>query len=245
MKDEGLLLFVFFRIIGVSMLQSELIFNVKNLRAGGIQSDDENISDRQLAFIIDYYRAKLMRQEAMKHNSMNRQELQDLGRVSLITVDPHECDCPADACILRTELEVPKSLQLGDGKSHGFTFIGHYGGTSFQETTWQRGPWDSYAKYTGDKPKWFIKGRYIYLLNPPDPMMSVMNIQGLFETPREAEKFRTCDCDNGVECNIGFDFNYPISAHLVDTMMKMIMESEVRWSTLIPMDTTNDSLDSN
>jgi hypothetical protein len=240
MKDEGLLLFVFFRIIGASMLQSELIFNVKNLKAGGIQSDDENLSDRQIAFIIDYYRAKLMRQEAMKHNSMDGEDIQDLGRVSIIKADPHECDCPADACILRTELPLPSTLN-----PTGFTFVGHYGGTAFQETTWQRGPWDSYAKYTGDKPKWFTKGRYIYLLNPPDPMMSVMNIQGLFESPQEAEKFRTCDCDNGVACNTGFDFEYPVAAHLVDTIMKMMMESEVRWSTLIPTDTANDSLDSN
>lgn len=227
------------------MLQSEIIYNIKNLRAGGIQSDDENISDRQLAFIIDYYRAKLVRQEAMKHGHTDRQDIQDLGRVSIIQADPHECDCPVDACILRTELPIPSTLELGDGSGHGFTFVGHYGGTAFQETTWQRAPWDFHAKYTGDKPKWFIKGKYIYLINPPDPMMSVMNIQGFFENPQEANKFRTCDCDNGEACKTGFDFEYPLAAHLVDTVMKMIMESEMRWSTLIPMDTSNDSLDTN
>lgn len=227
------------------MLQSELIFNVKNLRAGGIQSDDENLSDRQIAFIIDYYRAKLMRQEAMKHNHLDRQDIQDLGRVDLIQADPHECGCPADGCILRTKLEIPGTLELGSGSGHAFTFVGHYGGTAFQETTWQRAPWDSYAKYTGDKPKWFIKGKYIYILNPPDPMMSYMNIQGLFENPQEAEQFRTCDCDNGVACNVGYNFKYPLAAHLVDTVMKLVMENEVRWSTLIPTDTANDTLDSN
>ena len=76
-------------------------------------------------------------------------------------------------------------------------------------------------------------------------MLSYMNIQGYFDDPMEAEKFRTCDCDNGLECNEGFDFVYPISAHLVDILMKLIMDNEVRWSTLIPEDTTNDSLDSN
>jgi hypothetical protein len=187
-----------------------------------------------------------MRQEAMKHKHVDRQDIQDLGKVNLISVDPHECDCPSDGCVLRTELPIPDTLELGGGKSHAFTFVGAYGGTAWQETTWQRAPWDSYAKYTGKQTKWLIKGRYIYILNPPTAEMSYMNIQGLFEVPKEAEEFRTCDCpDNDADCNDGFDFEYPMSLHLVDTLMKLIMENEVRWSALIPIDTTNDSLDSN
>jgi len=228
----------------MSILASELIYNIKNLKAGGIQSDDENLSDRQLYFILNYYRAKLVRQENARHNTVQREHLQDLGKVALITADPHECECPVGACILRTELPIPKSLSRA-GKDHGITFVGMYGGMSWQEQTWQSAPWSTYAKYTGGKTKWFIKGDYYYILNPPSTMLSHMNIQGQFEDPKEAMEFRTCDCDNGESCIEGFDFEYPIPMFLVDTLMKLVMDNELRWSALFPGDTTNDSLDSN
>lgn len=237
----SLLEFPYFRYM--SVLASELIYNVKNLKAGGIQSDDENLSDRQLYFIINYYRAKLVRQEAQRHNTIQREGIQDLGKVELQRADPHECDCPAEACVLRTVLPIPNSLGLA-GRDHGFTFVGMYGGMSWQETTWQAGPWTMFSKYTGDKTKWMIKGRYMYILNPSDPMLSFMNVQGLFDDPMEAEAFRTCDCDDD-SCIDDFNFTYPIQGHLIDTLMKMIMDNEMRWSTLIPQDTTNDSLDTN
>ena len=236
----------FFCILGtiILMLASELIYNVKNLRAGGIQSDDENLSDRQLAFIINYYRAKLIRQEVQRNGSVGREDLQDLGKISLIQADPHECPCNEGDCLLRTELPVPKSIRQS-GKNHGFSFVGMYGGMSWQESTWQAAPWTTFDKYTGDKTKWFIKGRYMYILNPADTMLSYMNIQGIFEDPKEANEYRDCGCDETPECIEGFDYEYPISAHLVDTLMQMIMGNEIRWSTLIPEDTSNDSLDSN
>jgi hypothetical protein len=227
------------------MLASELIYNIKNLRAGGVQSDDEKISDRQYAFIIDYYRAKLVRQEEQKYSRLGREEIQDLGKVKLIQADPHECDCPSDACVLRTELPLPKSLKLA-ARSHGFNFVGMYGGMSWQEETWHSGPWSMHAKYTGGKTKWILKGRYIYILNPESDRLAYINIQGLFEDPREANQFRTCECEeNGLECQTGYDYEYPISAHLVDTLVKMIVESELRLSTILPPDMANDSVDTN
>jgi len=50
------------------MLFSEIIYNIKNLIAGGIQSDDQDLSDLQLAYIINYYRARLFKQEQEKEN---------------------------------------------------------------------------------------------------------------------------------------------------------------------------------
>lgn len=229
----------------MAILASELIFNIKNLRAGGVQSDDEQISDRQFYFIINYYRAKLVRQEQFQYGATNRSELQDLGQVDLIMSDPHECGCPEiDACILRTENAIPKTLSFA-GRDHAFTFVGMYGGMSWQEQTWQSGPWSTFAPYTGENTKWILKGDYIYIINPPTEQLTYMNIQGVFEDPLEAEQFRTCDCDDDTPCVDSFDFEYPIEAHLIDTLMKMIMESEVTWSTLIPQDTSNDSLDTN
>jgi hypothetical protein len=176
---------------------------------------------------------------------VSRELLQDLGKVDLIMADPHECNCSEDTCILRTELKIPNTLQLA-ARDHGITFVGMYGGMAWQETTWQAGPWTTFSKYTGEKTKWFLKGDYIYILNPEDPMLSYMNIQGLFEDPKEASEFVDCDCDDDTEdCDEGFDFEYPIPAHMIDTLVKMVMDAELRWTTLLPEDTANNSRDEN
>lgn len=237
----------FFSIITVNlgvMLLSEIIFNIKNLRAGGIQSDDENISDRQYAFIINYYRSKLIKQEIESHKGISQEDIQDLGKVPVVQADPHECCEIDDDCILRTEKSIPSTLDVKHNK-HGITYVGLYSNKPFQETTWNRVVWDQHAKYTGNKPKWFFKGGYIYFVNAPG-MMEHVNIQGLFEDPTEANSFRTCDCpENDVDCQVGFDYEYPMAAHHIDTIVKLIAETELRLSTLIPEDTSNDSLDSN
>ena len=166
----------------MSVLASEIIYNIKNLRAGGVQSDDTQLSDRQYMFIINYYRAKLMRQEYGNYRTVAPEELQDLGKVNLINVDPHECGCSEDECILRTELEIPKTMRF-PGERHGFTFVGQYAGMSFQEETWQSTPFTFASQYTGKDTKWFIKGRYLYIVNPKNIRLDHINIQGIFEDP--------------------------------------------------------------
>jgi hypothetical protein len=226
----------------MSILASEIIYNIKNLIAGGVQSDDTQLSDRQLMFIINYYRAKLMRQEYGNYRSVAIEEIQDLGRVDLINVDPHECGCNEGECILRTKLQIPKTMRF-PGERHGLTFVGQYAGMSYQEETWQSAPWTTFSKYTGKDTKWFFKGRYIYILNPKNARLNHINLQGIFDDPREANEFKTCECDNGEECNAGFNYEYPIAAHHVEPLTKMVMQSEMQWSTILPEDTTNNSLD--
>ena len=63
------------------MLQSEIIYNVKNLLAGGILSDDLDLSISQMAFIIDYYRARLVKQDQDKGRFNTELYIQNLGKV--------------------------------------------------------------------------------------------------------------------------------------------------------------------
>ena len=75
-------------------------------------------------------------------------------------------------------------------------------------------------------------------------MISHINIQGVFERPEEAQKYRTCDCpENGEDCFSGYEFQYPFPEHHVDTIVKLWAETELRLLTGIPKDTSNDGQD--
>ena len=73
-------------------------------------------------------------------------------------------------------------------------------------------------------------------------MIDHVNIQGIFEDPMVAEKFRTCDCPNDTACidEDSLDFEYHMPLHYVDLIVKMVAETELRILTSLPQDITND-----
>jgi hypothetical protein len=224
------------------MLHSELIYNIKNLLSGGKQSDDQFISDRQLAFIINYYRAKLFKEDEQKGRFNKELYIQNLGKVTLIKADKNECTCEIDSCILRTEFKIPIPLETKGGIN--ITFVGLLNGKPFTKTYHNVLPWKRASKYTGKLPKYYYQNGYIYIIDPPTSMMTYINIQGIFEVPEKAINFRTCDCpQNNEDCFSSFDYDYPLPQHHVDTVVKLISQTEIRLLMAIPTSTTNNSMD--
>jgi len=69
----------------------EIEYSLLNLYRGGITSDDENISGKQLMFHFRNYRAKLVREDLGKGRTLDRQLVQNLGCVEVECVDAAEC----------------------------------------------------------------------------------------------------------------------------------------------------------
>ena len=224
------------------MLLSEIVYNIKNLMAGGIESDDENLSNSQVAFMVGYYRAKLFRQDQQK-GKLNRQMfVQNLGKVPVIEADKNEC-CDIEACIIRTKEQIPRPIEAMD--SLNITFVGEYGGRPWDQQNHNSTYWALARKYTGNEPMWYYQNGYLYIVNPPTTMLEYINVQGIFEDPMVAEKFRTCDCLNESECldTETLDFQYNMPLHYVDLIVKLVAETEMRILTSLPADVSNDSLD--
>jgi hypothetical protein len=223
---------------------NELIFNIKNLKAGGIQNRDIELSDRQYAFIINYYRALLLRREIEQGRKAKGNWIQNLGQVDFIKADRNEA-CDIEDCTVRTELQIPSPIEIYEGDL--ITYVGTTDGkTPFQRSTANRVLWDAYAKYTGKLPKWYIQNNYIYIENPPTSIFQIGNIQGIFEDPIKAVEFNTSKCPpESTECQdvLNFNFEYPVPMHLLDSLYKMMMDAEIKFSTLLPPDTLNNSKD--
>lgn len=221
------------------MLFSEIIYNVKNLISGGVSSDDDTLNDSQFAFIINYYRSKLIKQEQEKGKFTKSLFIQNLGEVPLIQVDKNEC-CEG-TCILRTMNKIPIPIESNNGLN--LTFVGTLGGKPFQKYTHNSTIWKHAAKWTAKEPGFYYQNGYLYIIDPPSLMIDTINIQGIFENPKEALTFRTCDCPaNGEECFDTYDFNYPTPTYMVDTIVKMIGDAELKLLLSLPPDISNDSL---
>ena len=222
------------------MLLSEVIYNIKNLIAGGIQSDDAELSDQQVAFMVNYYRARLFKQDQEKGRLNKDLYTQNLGKVPLVQADRNEC-CTINSCILRTEQQIPTPIESYNGVN--LTFVGLVNGRPFNYTGVNTLPWKRAAKYVGKQPGYYYQNGYIYLIDPPTLDIDYINIQGVFEKPEEAVRFRTCDCPgNNENCFEDFDFEYNIPMHYIDTIVKLCVETELRVFKAIPSDTSNNSI---
>jgi hypothetical protein len=219
------------------MLLSEIVYNIKNLMAGGVQSDDNPLSDTQLGFIVGYYRAKLIRQDQQKGRLNKQLFIQNLGKLPLIQADKNEC-CDITSCILRTKFAIPTPLETFD--SLNITFVGTIDGRPFDQRTHNVLYWNKHAKYTGKEPKWYYQNGYIYIINAPG-MITNINIQGIFEDPLYAAQTE-CSCqEQPVDCG-SLDFDYKMPLHYVDLIVKLVAQTEMTILTGLPQDLTNDSM---
>lgn len=222
------------------MTHAEIIYNIKNLISGGLQSDDEVLSDSQVAFIVNYYRARLFRQDIDRGRLNKEMYVQNLGRVQLTQADKNEC-CEADPCSIRTSEKLPQLI--GAGNSMGITFVGTVDGVPFQKIFHNTIQWSKAAKWTAVEPKWYYSDGYIHLKELPTTLMAYVNIQGIFADPVKAEKYATCRCQEDGTCKDEYDYDYPIPPQHIDLILKMIGETELRILTGFAQDITNNSLD--
>jgi hypothetical protein len=207
---------------------AHIINTIKTLRAGTKPSDDKNISDYQWLFIIDYYRSQLIRAQAAKGQSINEQCIQKLN--------PHKITLtqnPLEKCELLSN-SIPKAIE--GHQANLFTFIGTEGGRSYQRTTYNKSQWDSHSKYVGHLPKWYMLGSKLMVKHHSKNLR--LSVHGLFENPIEVEKF------NGTLNEIDpFSFEYPIANIMIDSIIKLIADSEMKLSMLLPKDELNDGRD--
>ncbi len=224
---------------------AEVIYTVKNIpRMGNGDSRSNSYTDRQLAFIINYYRALLIKQYKDKGRSISGNYVQTLGKVEVQKASKHEC-CDIDTdigdCIYRIVNPLPRAVDTNTWNL--ITYVGTVDGlNSWQRTTFNKVQFDKYAKYTGKRIKWYELNNYIYIVANGIKNLKYINIQGVFEDPLAANDYRDCGCD-GEDCFKGYEFDYPMNSSDIPTIIKMIGATEYSMSNLLPRDDKNDSRD--
>lgn len=207
---------------------AELIYHIKNLRNGGKSSDDSSISNYQYLFLLDQYRATLIRQQLAKGQTIDGSLIQELDSSKIILTQS-----PIEKCELTTQ-ELPKVIETQ--RNSLYVFIGTQGGKSYTRTTYNKAQWDNQSKYVGHLPKWYQIGSKLVIRHHNKNLK--LNIKGVFESPMEVEEFNgTLDIMNP------FEFEYPVSSTMIDTIIKMIADSEMKLLHLLPKDNLNDGRD--
>jgi hypothetical protein len=213
---------------------NEIVYDIKNIAYGGVQSDDNPISDRQIAFWVNYESA-VIRGQTINTGNIPDQFIQYLECVELECVDEVECcEVSSTEKILRSTQKLPVTIQRR-GKNTIISVSSVDKVTSFSETTEYRRRVNKYNKYTGSKPRWFIKNDYLYVINTK--MLEYVTVGGVFEDPTEAANFLNCAGDT---C-FTWDSKYPITMQMTKIIVDTILNNRMQIVTQSPKDEDNDA----
>ena len=221
------------------MTINQLIYNLRG-QLKIARPDDLNISDRQIEFMINYIREKLIVQQLQKGRSISSNIKQDLGQVSIQKI---EANTPGTVLtgktIFRTVNKIPQPIELD--QMDLFTYIGGLDKQSgFPYKTKANVRWNKYNKYSSKEPLAYYSEGYIYITNCPNPLLKYINIEGVFSNPREVHRFKNPD---GSACYNPDVDNYPMSGRMIDIMNDLIKTKELNVFLQVVEDDTNNASD--
>lgn len=212
---------------------SEIIYNIKNLQNKGTHTDDVRLSDRQLEFIVNHFRAELVAQRANTNKSVDG-FYQELTNVKVVSATEFRAYDP-NVKILKSQNQIPSFATIHDNG-----FLINFVGTRDEFLGFQS---SSVHTYNIDLENpfvqnvYFIVGTTIYLATKYYTTLREIFIRGVMNNPREAYNSNTTDK------LLGYNWEYPIPEGLIGQLNNMIINNEYRWMHTLPSDLLNDNKD--
>ena len=203
----------------------ELIYDIKNIIRGGIQSDDEIISDRQIEFQINSIRAQFIRQDINKRRSVSDNIKQIIHCLDLEKVSSNTCGLSSDIKILRSKMKIPNPIETSH--SDLITAIGPTGvlSTNFHMIPYNRAPWAGNNRYTKNMTFAFLLDNFVYVFGPESLHLEKVKLEGVFQNPREISEFTDS------EGNLSYDpelHDYPLSTSMADLIKQQMLTQNMQ-----------------
>jgi hypothetical protein len=136
--------------------------------------------------------------------------------------------------ILRTKITIPKPIE-----GHMHDYITYVGRADFEDRWTQLDLQSlksvSYTRHAGRFPRWFARESFIYVKFPPTCTIKKVLVRGVFEEPELVAKLT-----GKIAPFVGQEWDYPISNNMLSTIIRMLEESEFKFTFAIPKDNEND-----
>src|SRR6476646_12269686 len=139
---------------------AEIIYNIRKQLKD--TSDDLRLTDRNLEFMVNYLREKLIVQQLQKGRSISANIKQDLGKLSVTLVDRNTGDAvKTGRYIYKTNLQIPQPIE-GDQKDM-ITYIGGLDKMSpIDFKTKDSVTWNKYNKFSSKLQQAYLNNGYVY-----------------------------------------------------------------------------------
>ena len=212
----------------------QIISDIRNIATSGSNPTNFAMEDSQIAFWINETRSMLISQSIQKRNDMNDAWLQQITCMDLIEADKSECcEITTNCKILRTTLKIPATVDSVFDNS--IVRVETNNGTIISKTTAFESKYNNYSKFSSNKPKWYYKNDYLYIIN--EEFVDQINVTGVFESPEDLAAFTSC---NGSTC-FSYDDSYPLTMKMASQITDLVLKTKVLVFYQMPKDTSNNS----
>src|SRR5690606_13303201 len=158
---------------------NELIYNLR-MEIKDFKSDDIKLSDRNIEFLINFLRVKLIRQDVKKHKSVSPNYEQSLGVIDLEIADSSEDDnYKTGSYILRSTREIPTPVDV-DGSELITRVSGLDGLSRIDFTSEAQANKKRWLKYASKRISAYYSGNRIYIAGCPTELENII-VTGVFE----------------------------------------------------------------
>lgn len=202
--------------------------------------DDEDLTIEKVQHDINLKRAKMLKTELSRNRNVDINYVQTLGCVEMELASPVDCciDVDIDCKLLRSKLIIPNAIEANHKKLimrvgpiiktlPKFTFV----------------PYDRFihsgnGKYNKNDIFATLHDGRIYLKSNNDNvnLIQYIDVQGIFEDPREAARFINCE-DHPCYTD---DDNYPLNMWMEDYIKNELIDEYTRYTLRSTKDLTND-----
>tara|TARA_R110000787_G_scaffold155813_1_gene269592 strand:+ start:1005 stop:1700 length:696 start_codon:yes stop_codon:yes gene_type:complete len=216
----------------------EIVYDIKNIIRGGMQSDDEIISDRQIEFQVNSLRAQFIRQDINKKRSVSDNIKQLIHCMELEVVSGTTCGLAHDLKILKSKKQIPNAIETAH--SDLITAIGPTGilSTNFHMIPYSRAPWAGNNKYTKRMTFTFLLDNFVYVFGPETAYLEKIKVEGVWQTPRDIEAYVNAE---GIPSYDSETNEYPLSISMLDLIKQSMLSQNLQPLIQLPTDTSNNS----
>lgn len=216
----------------------EIVYDIKNIIRGGMQSDDEVISDRQIEFQIHSLRAQFIRQDINKRRTISDNIKQVIHCLEVEPVSGTTCGLSSDLIIVRSKEKIPNAIET----SHQdlVTAIGPTGilSVNFHMIPYNRAPWAGNNRYTKKMTFAFVLDSFVYIIGPEAERLQKIKVEGVWQNPKDIEEYKK---DDG---SLSYDAEheeYPLSTSMLDLIKQSMLATNMQPLVQMPTDLTNNA----
>ena len=219
---------------------NEIIFDVMELARGNQISDDTELDERHVTYLLNNQRSLWLRNEYNKPGrSIDSNIIQDLGCLELEEASPEDCCIETNGCIvLRTKKKIPNTIELH--AKTAITRVGPINKTSspFSFMPYHKAVYSGNGRYNKNIVFTYILNNRIYIKTNSlaANMLDYINVRGVFEDPTAAAEFIDCD---GKPC-FTYEDEYPINNWMIPFVKEQVL-NQLGVALSTPKDESNDA----
>jgi len=208
-------------------------------------SDDSQLDNRYIIYLLNIKRAKYLKQRLEKPGRNFDTRITQTLCLDTEIVSTNECGLELTCSkIVRTKQTVPDLLQLTNKDAIQRVSPADKLSVKFNLIDRERAPYYLSSNFKSKVKSFLHDDGHIYLISSEPILLDCLSLTGVFEDPTELQNYKNCcGCENeDAVCYDLYETEYPVQTDMLDIIRKDIIQ-ELTTLLKVPQDKINNSND--